>query len=268
MTKLSDLTGQQFSRLKVLGKAGKDKRGATLWLCECSCGERTTALAYQLRNGGKKSCGCLSREKAKENFTKHGDWGSRLHVLWKGIKSRCYNPNNVSYKNYGGRGIKMCLEWKDNFVAFRDFMLSIGYDDTLPTGIQTIERINVNGNYEPSNCKLVSKKEQNYNKRISRVYTYKGETKTLTEFSEEYKLDVENLYNRIDNYGYTIEEAIEKPIRKTPHKNAPKYEVGGESYTLSEWAEIFGMTRSQLKSKTKRRTVESVVRELKRINGN
>ena len=257
-----DLTGQIFGRLKVLRKGGVTKRGETFWICECSCGEFTKSLTYQLRSGAKKSCGCLSREKARERMTKHGEWGSRLYTLWNGVKARCNNPNHSQYKDYGGRGITIYEEWNKNFISFRDFMLSIGYDETLPTGEQTIERIDVNGNYEPSNCKLITKREQNFNKRCNHKVTYKGVTKTLVEFADEYNLDVENLYNRINNYGYTIEDAIEKPVRACRHKNAPVYEVGGESHTMAEWAEIFKMTRSQLKSKTRHKTVQQVVQEL------
>lgn len=262
-----DLVGKTFNRLTVLESCGNDKRSNVLWLCRCQCGNLTKATTHQLRSGCKKSCGCLKREIGKINFIKHGEWGSRLHKLWKGIKARCYNKNHSQYKDYGGRGIEVCHEWKDNFVAFRDFMLSIGYDETLPIGEQTIERIDVNGNYEPSNCTLISKKQQNYNKRDNHVVTYKGITKTLVEFAEDYGLDVENLYNRINNYGYTVEEAIEKPVRKCTHKNAPLYEVDGEFHSLREWAEIFGMTRSQLKSKTRHKSIEQVIRDLKGKGG-
>ena len=257
-----EIIGKTFNRLTVLGVAGKDKRGATLFLCKCSCGQEATALAYQLRSGRKKSCGCLSRETAKERLTKHGESGSRLHKLWKGVRKRCYCKTCEQYKDYGARGIKMCEEWRDNFLAFKEFMLSIGYNETLPTGVQTIEREDVNGDYEPSNCKLITKTEQNYNKRNNHFVTYRGETKTIVEFANEYGLDADIIFNRINNYGYTIEEAIEKPVRKAPHKNAPKYTVRGESLTLREWAAKFGMTRSQLKAKVKRKTVEEVVEKL------
>ena len=262
MGKKIDLNGQTFGRLKVIRKAGVNKRRETIWECLCSCGKTTTAKTYQLRNGSKRSCGCLSVEKARERRTVHGEWGTRLHQLWKGMKARCYNPNHAFYKNYGGRGIKVCPEWKEDFLQFKNFMISIGYDETLPTGEQTIERIDVNGDYEPNNCKLVSRKEQNINKRNNHKVTYKGETKTVTEFAEEYGLDVENVLNRINNYGYSIEEAMEKPVRKCSHKNAPLYEVDGEKFSLREWGEKFGLTRSQIKSKTRHKSVEEVVREL------
>lgn len=262
MTKVENLVGQQFSRLTVLERAGSDKRGSALWKCQCTCGRITTALTYQLKSGAKKSCGCLSKEKATKRLLKHSESNTRLYKVWKGIKRRCYNANDSQYKNYGGRGIKMCQEWKDNYIAFRDFMLSKGYDETLPFRAQTIERIDVNGDYEPCNCKLVTMKEQNINKRCNHKVTYKGVTKTLTEFADELGLDAENLYNRINNYGYSVEEAIEKPVRKCSHKNAPKYTVDNKTLTLSEWALYLGLTRSQLKSKTRRKPLEEVVREL------
>lgn len=261
MTKLQDLTGQVFERLTVLGVAGKDKRGSTLWECSCSCGHTTTALTYQLRSGLKKSCGCLSRELAKDRLTKHGEWGTRLHVLWKGMKSRCDNPNHREYKNYGGRGIKVCSQWSEDFLSFKEFMLSIGYDETLPTGEQTIERINVNGDYEPSNCKLITKGEQSYNKRNNHYITYKGETKTVTEFAREHGIDTNTILNRINHFGYTVEEAIEKPVIHKP-RAVPQYTINGETHSKREWAQKFGMTYDQLKSKTRHRSIEEVVSEL------
>lgn len=193
----------------------------------------------------------------------HGESGTRLYTLWKGMKARCYNFNHASYKNYGGRGIKVCEEWRNNYLTFRDFFLNLGYDETLPTGQQTIERIDTNKNYEPSNCILISRAQQNLNKRNNHVVTYRGVTKTVTEFSNALGLDVETVLNRINNYGYSIEEALEIPVRKCPHKNAPKYEVDGESLTMREWAEKFGMTRSQLKSKARHKPVDEVIKELK-----
>lgn len=263
MERPESLIGKQFGRLTVVGIYGKDKSGHTLLSCRCSCGNMTTAQLYQLRNNIKKSCGCLKKEMGKINFTKHGEAHRRLYVLWIGIKKRCYSEKCSSYKNYGGRGIKMCPEWKDDYVAFRDFMLSIGYDESISSKYQTIERIDVNGNYEPNNCKLTTMKEQNLNKRNNHLVTYKGVTKTITEFAEDFNLDVNTILNRINNFGYSIEKALEKPIRKCPHKNAPKYNVDGEEHTLREWAEIFGMTRSQLKSKVRHKSVEEVVRGLR-----
>ena len=249
--------GQQFSRLTVLRKIK-----GTQWLCKCVCGRITKAYAHQLIHGKKRSCGCLQQECRKQNRRTHGASKSRLHVVWCGIKGRCYNPNHRSYKNYGGRGIVMCPEWRDNFEAFKEFMIGQGYDETLPIGYQTIERININGNYEPDNCKLAPIKEQNLNKRSNHIVTYKGITKPIIEFADELGIDVNNVYNRINNLGYSIEEALEVPVRKCPHKNAPKYKINDKEHTLTEWASILGMTRAQLKSKTRRKPVEEVVGEI------
>lgn len=271
MTERIDLTGRTFGRLKVIGfhhtevkyyGEKKKKCYKHYWLCECTCKNKVIVEGGSLRRMNCRSCGCLARETASKNRYKHGEADTRLYRVWQGMKDRCYNKNCENYENYGKRGIEVCEEWRVNYIPFRDFMLSLGYDKTLPRDIQTLERIDVNGNYEPSNCRLATKQEQNLNKRNNHFVTYKGVTKTITELAAEYKLDTEVILNRMNNYGYTIEEAIEKPIRHCPHKNAPTYKVEGCSKTLREWAEFFGLTRAQLKSKTRHRSVEEVVSEL------
>ena len=275
MTERIDLTGKVFGRLKVIGfhhteikyyGEKKNKCYKHYWLCECTCNNRVIKEGGSLRKGNCGSCGCLMREVASKNKKKHGEADTRLYKVWQGMRRRCYDKKCANFKNYGKRGIRVCEEWS-NYIPFRDFMLSLGYDESLPHGVQTLERIDVNGNYEPSNCRLATKQEQNLNKRNNHFVTYKGVTKTITELANKYKLDAEVLMNRINNYGYTIEEAIEKPIRHCPHKNAPTYKVEGCSKTLREWAEFFGLTRAQLKSKTRHRSVEEVVSELMQQKG-
>ena len=271
MTERIDLTGRVFGRLRVISfhhteirYYGKDKHKCYkhYWLCECTCKNKTIVEGGSLRRMNCRSCGCLAREMSSKNRYKHGEADTRLYKVWQKMKDRCYNKNCTGYENYGGRGIKVYEEWKNNYIPFRDFMLSLGYDETLPRDTQTLERIDVNGNYEPSNCRLATKQEQNCNKRSNHFVTYKGVTKTITEFANEYRLDVDTIINRVNNFGYTIEEAIEKPVRHCPHKNAPTYEVAGYSKTLREWADFFGLTRSQLKAKIRRLSVEEVVSKL------
>ena len=271
MAERIDLTGRVFGRLKVIGfhhtevKYYGEKKKKCLkhyWLCECTCKNKVIVEGGSLRSGNCKSCGCLMREIVSKDKKKHGEADTRLYKVWQGMRRRCYDEKCKNYKNYGGRGIEVCKEWRDNYIPFRDFMMSLGYDGTLPRDVQTLERINVNGNYEPTNCKLATKKEQNVNKRSNHTVTYKGVTKTVTEFAEEYGIDVDTILNRINNHGYSIEEAIEKPIRHCPHKNAPIYEVNGQRKTLRGWAESFDLTRSQLKSKIRHRSIEDVVTEL------
>ena len=172
---VEDLTGQIFGRLHVIKRA--TEYGLTKWECTCECGNVCTVLNSDLLTGHTQSCGCLEKENRKNLWKRkcdgkilsYGDrskrYNERLYNVWNGMKSRCYNPNVASYKNYGGRGIEVCDEWVHNFPAFQKWAIENGYDSDAPFGECTIDRIDVNGNYEPSNCRWVSMDVQRYNKR-------------------------------------------------------------------------------------------------------
>lgn len=169
MANFEDLTGRKFNRLTVIDRASdiveKNGRKRAAWNCVCDCGAKVIVRGYNLKKGNIKSCGCYKADRNRNYFTKHGCAGDRLYKVWQDIKKRCYNPNYKQFKDYGGRGIKMCDEWLNDFTAFRDFALSNGYSYTAKFGETTIDRINPNGNYEPSNCRFVSMQVQNKNKR-------------------------------------------------------------------------------------------------------
>ena len=169
MGKLIDLSGQKFGRLTVIERAGVTVHGEhAKWVCLCECGNATTVIGKNLRNGNTTSCGCFRKEQmsqiGKANKT-HGKSHSRLHMVWAGMIGRCNDPNKPCYKYYGGRGITVCDEWRNNFQAFYDWAMGNGYDPNALYGECTIDRINNDGNYEPSNCRWVTMAEQNNNKR-------------------------------------------------------------------------------------------------------
>lgn len=163
-----DLTGQRFGRLTALYPIPNNNY-RTRWHCICDCGNTKDVLQQNLCNGHVKSCGCYHRERDKEklsilnaslNRESHDETKTRLYRIWIGIKSRCFNPAHSSYKNYGSRGITMCAEWKDSFLSFKTWSVSNGYNDSL-----SIDRIDVNGDYSPDNCRWVSNSIQQFNKR-------------------------------------------------------------------------------------------------------
>lgn len=208
----ADIAGQKFGRWTAISNTGeKTKNGTSIWLCRCDCGNYGKISISNLRYGSSKSCGCIPRERmAKLNY-KHGGKKERLYAVWGTMRRRCQDENHKDFANYGGRGIEVCQEWQD-YEEFRKWAFANGYDPNAPKQKCTIDRIDVNGNYEPDNCRWVSAKVQQNNRRNNRVLTYDNETNTLAEWNRKCGFPKDLIAKRL-NAGWTLERAITTPAK-------------------------------------------------------
>lgn len=218
-----NVIGMRFGRLVVLEKSPSVSSGNktySMYKCKCDCGKLKNVRRDGLLSGNTKSCGCLSREilslKTIMRCTKHNLSSHPLYRIWKGMKRRCNNPNDKSYKNYGGRGITICKEWQDDFKSFYEWALNNGYSyQKLANGINklTIDRINTDGNYEPLNCRWVTQKEQMRNVKYNKLYKVDGKIITEAEVCEKHNVHVATFRARIKK-GMSVEDALNTPVRK------------------------------------------------------
>ena len=196
-----DLTDCRFGKVTVMEYVGDCK-----WKCRCDCGAVFQANGSKLKRGMKKSCGCSTRELIGNAHRTHGQKKTRLYHIWQGMKQRCFWPKSPIYKYYGGRGITVCDEWKNDFLSFAEWSKISGYSDSL-----TLDRIDTDGNYEPNNCRWSTYKEQERNKRNNRLIEFRGETKTMTDWCETFGFRTDTVWRRLKR-GWSIEEALTKPL--------------------------------------------------------
>lgn len=203
--RFNDLTGKKFGKLKVIEYAYR-KHSAVYWKCICDCGTEKIVVANSLNRGITTCCYYCAHKK-------HGLTNSRLYGVWAIMKQRCYNEKAPNFPSYGGRGITMCDEWKNDFMTFHDWAYANGYDENATKGECTIDRIDVNGNYEPSNCRWATRQEQNFNKRNTRIFEFKGKVQHLYKWAEEYNIPFSTLLYRLQS-GMSMGEALTKPMQK------------------------------------------------------
>ena len=198
-----DLTGERYGRWTAL-KISHTKDGSTYWLCRCDCGKERPVKTSSLTGGCSKSCGCLHREVATTANTKHGMSRTKLYSAWLQMHRRCDSSYVPEYKNYGKRGIIVCERWGD----FQNF-----YDDMgeMPPGL-SLDRIDVNGNYEPSNCRWATWDEQGCNRRTNKFYAFAGETHILSQWAKITGIKRGTLFGRIVVRNWTVEKALTTPV--------------------------------------------------------
>ncbi|PGK52211.1 hypothetical protein CN918_30950 [Priestia megaterium] len=234
MAKRIDLTGQVFGKLTVLKRVGSNKHKQVIYSVQCSCEDQTVfdVVANDLRKGQTVSCGCKRRP--------HGLSRSKLYRAWTNMKNRCDRENDISYKNYGARGITYTKEWAQ-FIPFRDWALANGYEDGL-----SLERKNVNGHYEPSNCTWVQLSDQHKNKRINIFITYNGETKIQKDWAKYFNVPYSNIIRWYENG--VIEEKFDELSKGIVYskKEAAFIIYKGKKKKREEWAEYFDVSLASI----------------------
>lgn len=193
----NDLSGNKFGKLTLVKIFSYNP---IKYECKCDCGNTKIIRASDILSGKSRSCGCVHG-----NHKTHGKTHTRLYSIYNNMINRCKNPNVDCYKYYGGKGISICEEWEKDFQKFYNWAMGNGYEENL-----TIDRIDVNGNYEPDNCQWVTMKEQANNTTRNRIIKYNGESKTLKQWAEILGFDESVLRNRL-NRGWSVERAIETP---------------------------------------------------------
>lgn len=191
-----DLTCRKFGKLFVLHRSddkGNGKKPVVKWVCRCECGKETSASSYALLSGHTVSCGC-KKIKHMESY-KHR---TRLYNIWKCMRQRCNNPNNPSYPHYGGKGVRICSDWRE-YASFKKWAELNGYNDSL-----SIDRIDVNGNYEPTNCRWADNKTQMNNTTRNRKVSYHGDLFTMAEIADIANVSYSKVQHRVER-GQSLE---------------------------------------------------------------
>jgi hypothetical protein len=228
------VAGARYGTWTVISMSDVRKNGHIYWNCMCDCGVQKPVAALHLKGGKSANCGCLKSSRLLARATTHGQAGTRTHRIWQNMRGRCRNPNLPDFKYYGGRGIKVCERWN----VFENFLADMG---ECPPDL-SIDRIDVNGNYEPGNCRWATQKEQTNNQRKNVRLTLNGRTQTLQQWADELKLDASMIRWRLDE-GWSVERALTEPSLKTQRHTVT---IDGVTLKLREWSERTGVPYSSI----------------------
>lgn len=195
-----NLVGIKWGRLEVVSLIGLKKRNY-IWLCKCRCGGTAELRTAQINRRITKSCGCITREMLSARSKKHGEGNTPLAAVWRAMIARCHNPKNRAYQRYGGRGIKVCPEWRNSFLAFKKYM------GERPTGHQIDRFPDKNGDYKPGNVRWATVAGNQRNRNNNKTLTHDGVTKLLVEWAEEFNIPYGTLWQRVKN-GWDSEKCL------------------------------------------------------------
>lgn len=211
---LVDLTGKKFGRLTVVKRVENNKFKQVQWLCKCECGKEKIICGNSLKDGSIKSCGCLKKEQDYINIAHitHDKSNTRLYNIWRDMKWRCSSAKSKRHKFYHDKGIKVCNEWAKDFMSFYNWAINNGYHKDL-----TLDRINNDGNYEPSNCRWATITEQNNNQSNNIKIKYNNKSYTLKELSKKFNIKNATLYDRLRR-GWSIEKTLNTPVQTKIHR--------------------------------------------------
>jgi hypothetical protein len=221
MPKIIDLTGQKFGRLTAVRLVATPEHinpitRSKFWAARCECGTEIVVVGNNLRNGNTKSCGCWKRDNGTIQGTKYGMYSLPERKIWQAAIERCENPNNKGYPRYGARGVKMFEGWRNDFQAFYEYV------GPRPSPKHSLDRINVNGNYEPGNVRWATIKEQQRNKRNTVFLEHNGRRMSLNDWAEETGIARSCLYYRITQAGQEFRASpLTKPLREWPSGYRP-----------------------------------------------
>lgn len=238
MPKVIEMKGKKFDRLTVLDEGTRLTNRTRLYKCKCDCGKITVVDGGNLRSGTVRSCGCLRKELASKNKSnlKHGMRNTSEYQIWINMRRRCRDPNCEVYKDYGGRGIKVCDEWNESFETF--------YRDVgpRPSKEHSLDRKNTNGDYEPNNCRWATWEEQANNRRNNRPLIVDGKRYgSVYQLARAFNIPIATLKDRIFKWKLSPEEAVKKMFKR--HLFTHK----GETRLITEWARIYGVSYNKLR---------------------